>query len=154
VTRSRDDRKYSRVYHEAIDDPKFRDVWNDDARLALWVRLLVMADAAWPASATLPRSTKSRPLAALVACGLVDLSNGDQFRIHGLNTERQWRSDNASHAAQSRWHADRIAESSANGNAEVMPRREEKRREEAKQGVQATDARDPNALVQPVRRTA
>lgn len=126
----RDDRKYSRVYHEAVDDPKFCDVWGDDARLALWVRLLVLADQAWPASATLPRSVKRRPLLALVTVGLVDLGTGDQFRIHGLDRERQRRSDLAAYAAQVRWDADRNADSTARRNAVSMPRRDEHRKEE------------------------
>jgi hypothetical protein len=143
-SRKRDDRKYSRVYHEAVDDPKFAEVWDSDARLALWLRLLVMADAAWPASAALPRSTKRAPLAALVACGLVDLKPGDHFRIHGLDPERQRRSEAASHAATVRWDADRSADSNATGNADVMPRRAEKRKEETNstQGVAVSIARD------------
>ena len=112
------DRRYSRVYHEALDDPKFLDVWDDDARLSLWVRLLVAADMAWPASATLPRSTRRSALASLVECGLVDLVSGDRYRIHGLDPERNARSNAARIAADVRWHK--------NGNAEVMPN---KRRE-------------------------
>lgn len=124
------DRRYSRIYHEAVDDPKFAEVWDDDARLALWVRLLVMADQAWPASAVLPRSVKRRSLDALVACGLVDLSSGDRFRIHGMDPERARRSDAAAHAAQSRWHTDGNADSNAPRNAETMPNRKENRKED------------------------
>ncbi len=124
-----DDRKYSRVYHEAVDDPKFRDVWDDDARLALWVRLLVMADEAWPASATLPRSTRRAALAALVACKLVDLTSGDHYRIHGLDAERNARRNAAAYAAGLRWHRN----GTAARNAETMPSREEKR-----QGIQGS----------------
>lgn len=147
----REDRKYSRVYHEAVDDPKFRDVWHDDARLALWVRLLVIADASWPMSATLPRSVRPSALAALVACGLIDLTNGDHYRIHGLDAERQVRSDAGAHAAQSRWHtsrnaegnAVRIADGNADGNAETMPSKAEHRRDKGIQGVEVdTRARD------------
>ena len=124
---AKDDRRYSRVYHEALDDPKFRDVWDNDARLALWLRLLVGADASWPASATLPRSARRAPLDALVGCGLVDLTNGSRYRIHGLDAERTARSNAASNAAAYRWHSGR--------NADAMPSKEEKRREETRQGV-------------------
>jgi hypothetical protein len=143
VGNAKDDRKYSRVYHEAVDDPKFRDIWDNDARLALWLRLLVTADQAWPASATLPRSTRRSPLASLVECGLVDLVNGDRYRIHGLDPERQGRSDAAAYAAQSKWNAirnaQRIADSIADGNAETMPRLEEKRRDKVAKAPVGTD---------------
>ena len=144
---SRDDRKYSRIYHEAVDDPKFRKVWGDDACLALWVRLLVMADEAWPSSAALPRSTRRRALDVLVTARLVDLHpDGDHYRIHGLDPERAGRSQHASHAAHARWYADSnapgIADIPANGTAHSMPSREEKSKRLAK-GVDVGRARDP-----------
>lgn len=141
--RTRDDRKYSRVYHEAVDDPKFRDVWGNDACLALWVRLLVMADAAWPASAPLPRSVRRRPLAALVVARLVDLHpDGDHYRIHGLDPERSRRSQLASYAAQAKWDAIRNADRTPDGNAVSMPSRDETSKRLDKD-VDVGRARDP-----------
>lgn len=99
-------RKHSRVYHEAIEDDRFRDVWPDDAALALWLRLLVAADGAWPAAASLPRSTRKAALAKLVDAGLVDLANGDYFRIHGLDAERLWRAGRGKAGAKARWDGD------------------------------------------------
>jgi hypothetical protein len=96
-------RPYCRVYWEAIDDPKFRDVWDDDGRLAWWLRLLVAADMAWPASANIPRRVKQPVLDSLVAAGLVDLENGDRYRIHGLDAERGGRARMAADAAAARW---------------------------------------------------
>ncbi len=124
-----DDRKYSRVYHDAQDDDRFIRVWTSDPCLALWLRLLVLADGTWPAPAPIPRSAKSRPLAVLVDAGLVELVSGDLYRIHGMTSERSRRSSRAAHAAEVRWHSD----SSPNGNAtgiagsiaEVMPSRVE-----------------------------
>ena len=40
--------RYARVYHDLMDDPKFATVYENDHRFALWVRLLLAADAAWP----------------------------------------------------------------------------------------------------------
>jgi hypothetical protein len=142
-SRPRDDRKYSRVYHEAVDDSKFRDVWGDDACLALWVRLLVMADEAWPASAALPRSVKKRPLGVLAGVRLVLLHpDGDHYRIRGLDAERARRSQLAAHAAQSRWDADSNADRIADGNAVSMPRQDETRKR-LDEGVDVGRARDP-----------
>jgi len=102
-----DDRKYSRVYHEAIEDNRFRDVWPDDACLALWVRLLVAADGTWPAPAPVPRRGSRRALDVLVSAGLVELvGGGDYCRIHGLDAERKRRSDRGRRGADARWHSD------------------------------------------------
>ncbi len=90
-----DDRKYSRVYHDAPIDPRFEGVWASDAALALWLRLLVVADGTWPAPAPIPRSAKASPLAKLVAAGLVDLVSGDLYRVHGMNAERTRRAASA-----------------------------------------------------------
>jgi hypothetical protein len=129
----KDDRRYIRVYHAAIDDPKFVGIWDNDARLALWVRLLVAADLAWPQSAALPRSAKVSALTALVDCGLVDMVGRDQFRIHGMDSERRDRHERAQSASNARWNAGSnavsIPASNANGiaagNAESMPNKTE-----------------------------
>lgn len=87
-----DDRKYVRVYYEIIDDERFAHVYNDDASLATWLRMLLDADALWPASASLPRSMSRRVLQVLTASGLIEVT-GSRFRVHGLDTERQRRAN-------------------------------------------------------------
>jgi hypothetical protein len=87
-----DDRKYVRVYYSIIDDERFEHVYSDDAALAAWLRMLLDADALWPASASLPRSLPRRVLRVLTDSGLIEVS-GHRFRIHGLDRERQRRSD-------------------------------------------------------------
>ncbi len=79
---------YSRVYHSIIDDLKFRAVYDDDRRLATWLRLLVAADGSWPASAPIPRRVSRAALAHLVDVGLVDLAPNDRYFVHGLARER------------------------------------------------------------------
>ena len=103
---------YSRVYWSIIDDPKFSDVFDDDRRLALWLRLLLMADQAYPASAHIPASAHRSSLGALVACGLVDLGTGGRFRIHGLDAERIRRSESGRNASAVRWQSERNANAS------------------------------------------
>lgn len=136
-------RPYSRVYWEALDDPKFTDsgVWDDDASLATWLRLLIAADMAWPASAALYHGVRGRALARLVEAGLVDLQSAGRYRIHGLDRERDARSRQASDAASARWdddeppHPGSIATSDAHGmrphpvsNPARMPSQDEQRR--------------------------
>lgn len=86
-----DDRKYVRVYYSVIDDERFEHVYCDDAALAAWLRMLLDADALWPASASLPRMSR-RVLQVLTASGLVEVT-GSRFRVHGLDAERQRRAD-------------------------------------------------------------
>lgn len=79
---------FSRVYWRVIDDPKFVEVYADDHAFALWVRLLMAHDMAWPASAALPFGTKRSALKMLTDAGIVDLVPGSRFRVHGLDAER------------------------------------------------------------------
>jgi hypothetical protein len=84
-------RPYSRIYWSVLDDPKFETIYGDDAAFALWVRLLLTADALWPSPAPLPRGTKPKALVRLVEAGIVDTLSGDRYRIHGLDNEREIR---------------------------------------------------------------
>jgi hypothetical protein len=79
---------YSRIYWSIIDDPKFATVYDDDKRLATWLRLLIVADQAHPASPSIPFGTDKKALAHLTEVGLVVLGTGFRFRIKGLDAER------------------------------------------------------------------
>ena len=143
---SKINRPYSRVYWEAIDDTKFATVWDDDHALSAWLRLLVAADMAWPASATLYHGVRRTALKALVDAGLVDMQTGGRYRIHGLDKERQRRSDDARAAINTRWHGrsdgapaytdEDYGRSSdgiptyPNGSTERIPSQDEPRRDE------------------------
>lgn len=105
---------YVRVYYRIIDDPKFDGVYDNDAALAAWLRLLLAADAMYPAPATIPRGVKPSALDRLVKAELVDLLPGDRYRLHGLKSERERRQDQARRAARKRWD-------DAGGNADAMP---------------------------------
>jgi hypothetical protein len=113
-------RPYSRVYWEVIDDPKFADVWDDDRAVASWLRLLVAADMAWPASASLYHGVNRASLDKLCRVGLVDMQTGGRYRIHGLDKEREARSRQASDAAAARWDDDEPSHPA--GNAAGMHR--------------------------------
>ncbi len=84
---------YVRVYYSIIDDPRFAEVYPNDRNLATWLRLLLGADAMYPAPAALPRSVSSRALHALAQeAGLVERIGRDHYRMHGLKGERDKRS--------------------------------------------------------------
>lgn len=155
---ARDDRPYSRVYHEAVADPKFREVWLDDRALATWLRLLISADQAWPAPAMLYQGVAKATVALLVRVGLVRLERGPYYVIVGLDEERRRRSTGASKAAQARWHGreddppdppdesmptrrprngPRTPTSDADRIPETMPSRDEPSQDETRREVRA-----------------
>jgi hypothetical protein len=111
---------YSRVYWQIVDDPKFVTVYDDDHAFALWLRLLLAADQAHPASASIPVGSRKAAIATLVEARLITVT-GSRFRVVGLDAERGKRSDTARNASASRWQS--------NGNASGMPRRDETRRD-------------------------
>ena len=82
---------YSRVYWSIVDDPKFADIYDDDRHLACWLRLLLIADQAHPASANIPAGTRRASILALTEAGLVSIGTGSRFRITGLDAERERR---------------------------------------------------------------
>lgn len=96
-------RPYSRVYWEVLDDDKFADVWGDDRALATWLRLLIAADMAWPASAQLYHGVHRASLEKLCRVRLVDMQQAGRYRIHGLDKEREARSDVARDAVSHRY---------------------------------------------------
>jgi len=131
---------YSRVYWTIVDDPKFAAIYDDDATLALWLRLLLQADATWPAAAPLPRSARSRPLGKLVDAGLVDRVGTDRYRIHGLEAERGRRQSAASASASQRWTR---SQSERNANASRTHPKSDASRGRDEDETRRGDARDP-----------
>jgi len=132
-------RPYSRVYWEALDDPKFATVWDDDHNLSAWLRLLVAADMAWPASASLYHGVRRQALTVLCDVGLVDMQTSGRYRIHGLDKERTARARQASSAAAARWDGDEPPHPAGNAdgmrphpmsNPPRMPSQDEQRRDE------------------------
>lgn len=133
---------YSRVYHSIVDDPRFDLVYSNDPALAAWLRLLLVADAMYPAPAPLPRTVRAKALDVLVTAGLVELVGSEHYRIHGLASERDKRSQSARNAAALRWHS------------EPHARRDETSKDEQSQGYSAVpsslNGRAPSAAVEPV----
>jgi hypothetical protein len=97
------DRKYARVYHEIVDDPKFRKVYDDNDALATWLRMLLIADAMYPASAPMPELSTAVEL--LLRAGLVKRRPGNRYIVTGLEREREMRSQYGRNAAAVRWHS-------------------------------------------------
>jgi hypothetical protein len=115
------ERKYVRVYYnDLIRD--YPEVWSDNDQLATWLRLLATADPMWPTPPELPRTVRSRPLAALVSASLVEIITTHRFRMKGMDAERSRRQDAARNAAASRWQS--------KSTAETMPTKDEQSKAE------------------------
>lgn len=93
---------YVRVYYRIIDDPRFESVYDDDRLLATWLRLLLTADATYPAPAPIPANVNRRAFGQLVQVGLIEATTAHRYRVHGLTAEREKRSDAARAAANAR----------------------------------------------------
>jgi hypothetical protein len=118
-----------------VDDPKFASIYDDDRHLATWLRLLIAADATWPASPHIPGNVRKASVAALVDAGLVDLGTGYRFRIHGLDAERGRRRDAA------RTGTGRSPNGTQTGTRRVQRPGPKTRRDET--SLDEQDARDP-----------
>lgn len=81
---------YSRLYHSILDDPKFATVYPDDRAWALYTRLLMAADAAWPTRVAMPRSAGKYAIRILVEAEVITLA-GDLVTIPALSKERAHR---------------------------------------------------------------
>jgi hypothetical protein len=79
---------YSRVYWSIQTDPRFDGVRDVDARLGLWLRLLLLAEKTYPSPAPIPSRTNRRNLAILVERGLIERVGRDEYIVHGLRAER------------------------------------------------------------------
>lgn len=113
---------YVKVYYRIADDPRFEHVFYDDAALSLWLRMLLLADGSWPASAHLP-ACKPRALKLLTEAGLVEMVGNHRFRIHGMDAEREKTSQHASKASRARWESNPPSNAAGNApsNAQPMP---------------------------------
>ena len=129
------DDPYSRHYWRFADE--FPDVFDDDHALALWHRLVRLADMAWPAAGQLPYGVRRSVLDRLVSVALIQMEGQSRFRIRGMDKERTKRSDHARDAAAQRWQYGRNAPGNARsiptGNAQTMPSRAEPSKAETRQ---------------------
>lgn len=93
------DGPFSRVYHQLADE--YPEVY-DSPDLAGYIRLLVLADQAFPSAAHWAGVVSRAAVQRLSASGLVILDGG-RYRIRGLDKERAARSESARRNALARW---------------------------------------------------
>jgi hypothetical protein len=97
---------YARVYYSILDDPKFESIYEDDHHFALWIRLLLAHEMAWPSSVPIPADARPSSVRALVAVALISLRPHRHYVITGMQAERERRSAAGRIGAAVRWHSD------------------------------------------------
>lgn len=112
---------YVRVYYSITDDEKFAEVYDDDAALATWLRLLINADAMFPAAAPIPAGTDAKVFGQLVDLNIIDPVGSSRYRVHGLESERSRRSETARGMAAKRWSKPGNADADASAMPTHMP---------------------------------
>ena len=122
------DPKYVRVYYSVVNDERFSTVYHDARHLGTWLQLLLVADAMYPADAPLPAYVNRASVKVLVDCGLIEARMHQHYRMHGLASEREKRSQSGRNAAAMRWQSERIAD--------PMPRRAETSKDETSKAEQ------------------
>ncbi len=134
---------YSRVYWSVLDDKKFDAIRADMRHFGSWTLMLVVADMSYPAPAFIPPSVPKASLAALVDAKLVELLPARMYRIKGLKSERESRSERGKAGAAARWSGNATAlRPQSDGIATGLldeTSKEEKRREIAETETSARD---------------
>ena len=130
------DRPYVRVYYSVIDDPRFATIYPHDGAFALWLRLLLLADAMYPAPAPLPTGVKPASVRLLIEAGVVETLPGNHFRMHGLASERSRRAERA--RIGGRANAERLL---SERSATAIPSRARRRDETSIDETSRADAR-------------
>lgn len=141
-------RKFARFYYSEFQRD-YPDVYADDAAFAAWMRLLVIAEQAWPATPELPRSIRPKALRVLTAPrerGPLVAVNGHAFAIKGFAAERSRRHEAAVAGALAKHGA--IAGATAppnghaNGSARVVPSTNTNTNTKGKRGRRPVDERE------------
>jgi hypothetical protein len=138
------DDPYSRLYWRVKADARFEHAYACDACWAAYTRLLLDAEASYPAPASLPRTLKHHAKAQLSEAGIIELQLNDCYIIHGMKAERDRRSDSARNNAEARW-APRYGTAmppQSDGNATAMlneTRRNETSLDETRRAITAPE---------------
>ena len=137
--------QYVRVYYSIVDDERFECVYGTP-HLATWLRLLLLADAMWPASAHIPATERRASLAVLTSCGLIEMLPGGRFRVHGLDSERERRKEAAAIGGRARQRT--LSERSANAMPPLSLAKQSKDKQSRAEQVDPLDERvDIDAFV-------
>ena len=111
-------RRFARFYYDDFI-AEYPEVYGDDAAFSAWMRLLVIAEKAWPGAPELPRSISRRAMSTLVDAGLLALGPRYTFALLGHDKERSRRHGVAIAGANA------SANARANALASAEPRREQ-----------------------------
>lgn len=111
------ERPFARVYYVDLEKDYPAIFYSPD--VAVYVRLLAIAEAMWPKVPEVPRSEPTPAIARLVASGLVEQMPRARFAIKGLDVERTRRQARAREAAAMSWQSRRMNETPATAHADA-----------------------------------
>lgn len=152
---SREQEPFVRVYYRKLQKEYKRVLYHPSA-FATYVRLLIVADQAWPAEPVLPRGTSRSDLALLAEGDLVMVADHGIYTIRGYAKDRAKREAAGRAGAEARW-SDRNANalpSQSDRNANTSTSTNTSTRPEIHKAVEEEGHRRPQRLVEPVGRTA
>lgn len=94
---------YSCLYWRVKADPRFEHAFGCDACWAAYTRLLMDAEASYPAPASIPSHLKPHARTHLLDAGIIELRPHDCFIVHGLQKEREKRAEQGRENALKGW---------------------------------------------------
>lgn len=94
---------YSCLYWRVKADERFDHVFGCDPCWAAYTRLLMDAEASYPAPASIPSHLRPHAKAHLLDAGIIELRPHDCFIVHGLQKEREKRSEAGRESAIKGW---------------------------------------------------
>ena len=90
---------YVTIERTVVDDERLADIYPDNAAFGAYVKLLIAANAAWPASAELPSWCPAEVIAMLEKVAVVNVT-GDRFRVLEMDSKRIANRERASAAGK------------------------------------------------------
>lgn len=98
---SRVERPFVRIYYVDLQRD-YRQILYDPTAFSTYVRLLILADQAWPAMPVLPKAVRRADLAMLTTCGLIATDELGIYTVKGYHKERAERAKKAADAVAQR----------------------------------------------------
>lgn len=99
---TRVDRDYVRIYYVDLERD-YPEVWFDPTCLSTFVRLLALADRAWPSSPLMPPAMRRADLALMESVGLLVRLSHHRYTLKGYADEREKRQAAARKGTDARW---------------------------------------------------
>lgn len=95
-------RRFARIYFDDLERD-YPEVWFDPTGLSTFLRLLCLAEKAWPGLPEYPRAVRRADLALLERLGLVTPADHNRYSMKGWGQEREARASKARQSVRTRY---------------------------------------------------